>query len=288
MDSLERAAALLPESMRRQAAERCGRAEELRLRVGRRPTALIDGVEREFGGPEVTGDDLRAVLERATGASLHTAAQALAQGYLSCGGLRIGVCGVAAVQEGRITGFRAFSSLAIRIPRQCRGVCDALTDRLYAAGFESTLVISPPGGGKTTALREIVRRLSDAGTRVAVVDERNELSATENGRPRFDLGRDSDVLVGVGKAEGAMLLLRTMNPQVIAMDEISGKEDIDAAAQICGCAVGLLASAHASSAEELRMRPLYRMLLELGLFRNLVVISGTGDMRRYRTERIEP
>lgn len=289
MDGFEKAIALLPERMRQPAAAYRGAgAEEIRLRAGRPPTMLLDGEERPFAEGAVTVPELQRLLELATGASLHAAAPALAEGYFSCAGLRIGVCGTAARGGGETLGFRAFSSAAIRIPAERRGVCDGLLEKLYREGFENTLILSPPGGGKTTALREMVRRLSDGGTRLGVLDERNELSATEGGRARFDLGAHSDVLVGVPKAEGAMMLLRGMNPQVLAMDEISSEADAEAAERICGCGAGLLATAHASGRRELRQRPVYRRLLERGIFRVLVTISGTGSGRRYAWERLCP
>ncbi len=289
MDGFDRALAVLPEELRRKAQGLRGTGvEEFRLRAGRTPSALRDGQERAFAAEPVTEGDLLRLLERATGASLHSAAPALAQGYLNYRGLRIGVCGAAVLNRGELTGFRSFSSAAIRIPRECRGVCDRLIQELYGAGFKNTLVISRPGGGKTTALRELIRRLSDGGLRISVADERNELAAADETGAGFDLGAHSDVLTGAPKAEGAMMLLRGMNPQVIAMDEITGDRDLEAAVQICGCGAGILASAHAADGDELKKRPLYRKLLELALFENLVVISGTGSLRRYRAERLLP
>lgn len=287
MDEFEKAVSLLPENLRRKAVLlRDKPAEEIRLRSSRRPTLLCDGREIPFADEPVTEREIQRLLEQATGASLHTAAPALAEGYLSYGGLRIGVCGTAVLHDGQLTGFRNISSAAIRIPRERRGICDGLLKQLYREGFENTLLISRPGGGKTTALRELIRRLSDGGTRFGVVDERNELSATEGARARFDLGAHSDVLVGVPKAEGAMMLLRGMNPQVLAMDEISSGRDVEAMGQICGCGAGILASAHASGRRELTERSVYRELLRQGIFKVLIVISGTGEARRYTAERL--
>lgn len=287
MDAYETAVYMLPQELKAEVQALSAEAvEEIRLRVGRRPTALIGSSEHEMSRTAVTEEHIRRVLERATGASIHSAAHAMAEGYISYRGLRIGLCGTAVMRGKEMAGYQYFSSLNIRIPRECRGSCDGLIGEIYRGGFENTLLISRPGGGKTTALRELVRQISDRGTRVGVVDERNELSATDEARAQFDLGRSSDVLIGVPKAEGAMMLLRGMNPQVIAMDEITREQDIEAIGQIYGCGVGLLASAHARDTDELTRRPLYRELLALRAFRYIITISGTGRERKYAVERL--
>lgn len=287
MDGFNKAVYMLPPSLREAAEGFRGKpVEELRLRVGRRPAALFDGEEHDIANEKISSGDLSRVLERVTGASLHAAAPAMAEGYLSYMGLRIGFCGCAVIHNNVITGYKNFSSLSIRIPRQCHGICDDVIREIYSIGFANTLIISRPGGGKTTALREIIRRQSDEGLRVSVVDERNELSATDNGIAQFDLGRCSDTLVGVTKAEGAMMLLRGMNPQLIAMDEITKEKDIEAIAQVFGCGVGLLTSAHAAGKRELLQRPLYARLLEMKIFKYLITISGSGTRRCYYAERL--
>lgn len=287
MKPFETSLELLPESFAAAAvAYRSRSVEEIRLRLGRQPALLIGGRELSFMEQTVTIEDLMCVIERATGASLHSAIRTMTGGYLNARGLRIGLCGQAMIQNGVITGFHSFSSLAIRIPRECRGICDGVIEELFADGFHNTLLISPPGGGKTTALRELIRCLADSGNRVGVVDERNELSATENGLAHFDLGRCSDVLVGVPKAEGAILLLRAMNPTILAMDEITQEQDAEAIRELDGCGVGILASAHAADAAELSRRPLYRKLLEAGTFSSLIIIRTVRGRRQYYTQRL--
>lgn len=287
MDGYEHALGLLPQNWR-QAAERCacGAAEEIRLRLGRRPGILKDGKETAFREEPIDAGELLRVLEKATGASLHTAAPALSEGYVNYRGLRIGVCGTAVLRDGAVSGFRSISSLAIRIPRECRGICEEAMKSYGESGFANTLVIAKPGGGKTTALRELIRRLSLQGLRLAVADERNELAGSDGASARFDLGPATDVLTGVPKAEAAMMLLRGMNPEIIAMDEITRERDLDAVLQIHGCGVGLLASAHAASLDELQNRQCYRELLERRIFRFVLQIEGTGSRRRYRMERL--
>ena len=137
----------------------------------------------------------------------------------------------------------------------------------------STLILGPPGSGKTTLLRECVRSLSDGGSRVGLVDERGELAACRLGIPQMDVGAQTDVLTGCGKSEGIYLLLRAMNPQWIAVDEITAPEDIRAMEEASYCGVRFLATAHAFSPDELRRRPLYRRLRELELFQRLLILS---------------
>ena len=287
MNVLEKAGALLPARERQALLARSGdEIEELRLRVGQPITVLCAGREQSLCQSRVTEELLERLLETATGASIHAAAPALASGFLSYRGLRIGLCGTAIIRDGCFVGLRNLSSAAIRLPKACRGVCDDVLEELWQGGFPSTLVAAPPGGGKTTALRELIRLLSGRGVRVAVVDERNELLARDRDGSGFDLGPCSDVLCGCEKGEGAMLLLRAMNPQIIAMDEISKPSDMRAVEEIAGCGVRLLASIHAGDRQELQGRELGRRLLEKRIFRSLVVISGQGSRRRYRVERL--
>ena len=287
MDSFDIACELFPTPLRRRIESFSGRKpEEIRLRMFRPPALLLKGREMELAGDKLSQNELIQVLERATGASLHSAMAAMVNGYISYKGLRIGLCGSAIMNQGRIAGFRDFSSLAIRLPRECRGICNGFIDRLTQGRLENTLIVSPPGLGKTTLLRELIRVLADSGTRVAVLDERNELSASTGGQQYFDLGRCSDVLVGVPKGTGSILLLRGMNPQVIAMDEISAGEDRQVIERIIGCGVTILASAHGRDRHDMLRRPMYRELFEMGAFSNIITITREGENRRYSLERL--
>lgn len=265
------------------------RAEEIRLRVGRTAAVLMpDGERPLFAGYRVTGRDLAAVLEIATGASAHTAAESIRRGFVTVrGGCRIGLCGAAITGRGGIEGIRSVSSIAIRIPRQMRNCADGVFQKLTDSGFVSTLIVSPPGFGKTTLLRELVRRLSDGGQRVSLADERGEVAAVWEGVPQFDVGERTDVLSGASKAESAMLLLRAMNPEIIALDEITAPEDAEAIECAGNCGVSLLATAHAGDVSELTSRELYRKLLEKGIFKRAVVIRRVGRERGYAVERLQ-
>lgn len=267
--------------------------EELRLRAGRGMSFLWSG--GELGVLEdplaVTSHSLRTVLELATGSSYQTAAEQLRRGFYTMkGGHRIGVTGAVARRDGEVVAFRELSSLTIRIARQLYGVARSLEGQLMEDGaFPSTLILAPPGCGKTTLLRELLRLLSDGhGLRTALADERGEVAALWKGVPQLDVGRHTDVLDGCAKAEGMVMLLRSMNPQVLAADEITAPEDINAISMAANCGVSVLATAHGGDVSELERRPLYRKLLAQKVFRRVILILREEDgARHYRVEALE-
>lgn len=288
MNTYEQALGLLPRRLLTECSDiPSSEAEEFRLRAGRRATLLIGGTETPISSVPVDTSDIDSVIERATNASVHTAQSSIAKGFINCsGGIRIGLCGTGIIDKDKVTGMRGISSLAIRIPHEIRGCGQAAIDKVKADTVGSVLILSPPGYGKTTFLRECIRQLSDSGKRVSVADERGELAAVHRGVPQFDLGKASDIMSDVPKAQAVMMLLRAMNPQIIAMDEISSPEDVEAAETASGCGVRLIATAHAADKSELYRRPVYRRLLELGVFKNTVVIENLCGRRSYSYEEL--
>ena len=276
-DVFDRAAALLPERLRRELlfldpALRAA-AEELRLYCGRGLRAVLDTGIVPLPG-SVSREDLEYVLERASRSSLHAVQDSLRQGFVTApGGCRVGVCGAAVVKEGEPRGFRQLSSLCIRIPRQIPCVPPRLAERLLD---KSLLILSPPGGGKTTFLRDLVRLASDGGRRVCLVDDRGELAALSGGVPQFDVGQNTDVLEGCPKAAGVEMLLRSMSPQVIAMDELGAAEG-EAVRRAADSGVTVWASLHCASPEELTRKAFPRQV-----FRQGVLICRERGKRSYR------
>ena len=283
MDTWDTARSLLPGPFSGALARYPG-AEEIRLRLGRAPGVVVGGRELQLCEERVTQDTLLHVLEKATGASLHAAAPALRGGYVSYRGLRIGVCGEAVYNGDKLNGLRSFGSLAIRIAHAELSECGPLIESLLRPQPQSVLIAAPPGVGKTSFLRELIRRAASLPLRVAVIDERNELSASVSGNPQFDLGQGSDVMVGVPKARAAMMLLRGMNPQIVAMDEITGEDELSAVEQLAGCGVQIYATAHGKNAEDMRKRTLYRELFARQIFGELVTIRCVGEKRVYERE----
>lgn len=264
-------------------------AEELRLRVGRPMTVVCSDRERAVpGAAVVTSVDLERVLEIATRASIHTAQAQISNGFLTvAGGHRIGICGSGVLQDGQVRNLRHISSMDIRIAREVFGSARPVLDKLLQGELlQSTLLVSPPGGGKTTLLRDLIRCISDGvgcpALRVGVADERGELAAMRDGVAQFDVGGRTDVMDGCPKEKGLLMLLRGMNPQVLAADEITAPEDCRALEVAANCGVVLLCSAHGLDLEDLKARPLYRELLERGIFHRLVVIHRKNGTREYQ------
>ena len=285
---------LLPErlrcSMKQLPQAKREQVEEIRLRQGFLPSVLDGAGEQDVGDTAVTGELLRQVLEQASQASAHTVLDQVQRGFLTLrGGHRIGICGTAVVRDGKVATLREISSLSIRIARAVVGQAEGLLPQLLEGQrLQNTLIFAPPGAGKTTLLRDLVRGLSDGSVRpplrLAVADERGEIAAMWQGVPQLYVGRHTDVLDGCDKATAVSILLRGMNPQVIAMDEITQMGDVEAMIQAVGCGVSLLATAHGETMEDLKRRPVYRALYRAGVFRRVVLLHGSGLHRSAQVE----
>ena len=262
----------------RQDVDKYGRSsmQELRLRIGKQPMLICK--ERTYQlSRAISNDDLKLCINAASRYS-PWASSTTASGYITCpGGHRVGICGEGIMQNGSCTGINSVSSVCIRVSRDFNGIADKL---IGISG--GVLIIGKPGCGKTTLLRDYVRLRSKEQC-VCVVDERQEIFPRAGERICFETGCNTDVLSGVPKQQGIEMALRSMSPQIIAVDEVTSAMDCRGILQAGWCGVELAATAHASSKDELLKRPLYRPLVKTGLFQWLVILQPD---KTYRLERM--
>lgn len=266
------------------------RLEELRFRRNCELTAVIGGVEQPLSLDRpllCSGQTLQFLLNAASGYSAYAAEDALKQGFLPLrGGHRLGFCGTVVLEQGEVSALHELSSANLRVARACYGCADEAL-RLLGDSPGSVLIAGPPGSGKTTLLRELVRLLSDRlGQRVGVVDSRGELAACLNGEPQLSVGRRTDVISMAPKAQGLELLLRVMSPEWIAVDEITAGEDVRALSRAGYCGVRLLATVHAFGAADLKRRPLYKRLLEEGMFDTILSLDRRRQIKLERMDKL--
>lgn len=254
------------------------------MRCGQPVFLRENGVLRVASGP-LTTTDIRETVSLLSAYSLYAFEEELRQGYLTMeGGHRVGFCGKAVLENGEIRTLKQINALNIRIAREQKGWGEYILPDLMEEGRVChTLIVSPPGCGKTTLLRDLIRCLSERMITVGVVDERGEIAPLRGGVPQMDVGCCTDVLEGCPKAKGMTLLLRSMGPEVIAVDELGRKEDIEAVYEVLHCGVKLLATAHGYDFSDIEKR--LQSLIKERIFERYVFLSnrkGTGTLEGIR------
>ncbi len=240
------------------------------------------------GAYQATPQDLRETLEYVSSHSLYAFEEEIRQGFITIqGGHRIGLAGKTVMDGRGVRTIKYISFLNVRLAHQVRGCADRIMPYLLENGQAlHALFISPPRCGKTTLLRDVIRQMSDGrGLTVGVVDERSELAACWQGIPQNDLGARTDVLDCCPKAIGMMMLVRAMSPEVIAVDEIGGREDIDAMRYAMNCGCRVLATVHGDSLEDVARKPVLGEMVSEGMFDRYIVLSsreGVGTVEAIR------
>lgn len=257
-----------------------GKVEELRIRVGR-PLEVIIGGDPFFFPYEVSSSDAEQLLNSIGQFSLYTLEEELKRGYITiAGGHRVGLAGKVILENGAVKAVRDISSFNIRIAREKIGVAEPLTDYLFNGEWQHTLLIGAPQTGKTTVLRDIARMISSgidrkgiAPQKVGIVDERSEIAGCVHGVPQLEFGTRVDVLDGCPKAEGMMMMIRSMSPDVLIVDEIGRVEDTQAVLEAVNAGIKLIITTHGHTLAEVKKRPFFSEILKQNIFERFIELQ---------------
>lgn len=281
--------------------------QEIRLRVNSPLIVIYDNkeffvaerselVNQEGEAYIITKNEIRETMEYISNYSLYAFEEEMKQGFITItGGHRVGIIGKVVLEENRIKSMKHISFLNIRLSHQVKGCADKVIPFITSREGDCyhTLIISPPRCGKTTLLRDVIRQLSDGneirqGLTVGVVDERSEIGACYMGVPQNELGIRTDVLDCCPKAKGMLMLIRSMSPRIIAVDEVGSGEDIDAIEYVMNCGCKLIATVHGNSIEDIRNKPILGKLVREKLFERYIILNnrdGVGHLEEIYDER---
>lgn len=266
--------------------------QEIRMRINQPMIFILNGKETFLSEKGILTKELDQAyllrkrelcetIEHVSSYSRYAFEDEIRQGFLTIsGGHRVGLAGRVTVENGKIKTIHYISFLNIRFTHEVKGCADEIMPFLYEErNLYHTMIISPPGCGKTTLLRDIVRQISDGnamgeGKMVGVVDERSEIAGSYMGTPQNDVGIRTDVLDNCPKAEGMFMLIRSMSPKVIAVDEIGSAEDVKAMETACYCGCKLIATVHGNSLEDIQRKSIFQNLLKQKIFERFIVLSA--------------
>ena len=254
--------------------------QEIRLRAGY-PIILLYAGKEKILSIKATERSIRETLDYVSNYSLYAYENELKQGFITIeGGHRVGMAGQVLIENGRVKNLKYISSLNIRVSHEIVGCADKLFPYItHNKQMYHTLIISPPRCGKTTLLRDMIRQISDGneyvkGCTVGVVDERSELAGCYQGIPQNHMGMRTDVLDGCPKAEGMLMLIRSMSPQIIAVDEIGAPEEVQAIKYAMHCGCKMIATVHGESLEEIQRKPLLEQMIKEQCFERYVILCN--------------
>lgn len=283
------------------------KAEEIRVREGRPLEINYSGkyhfltgdgslTQRPEEAYKPSREDTHRLLDLISNHSLYTMEEELRKGFITIpGGHRIGLSGRTVLSGGGVEHLRDITGFNVRIARELPGIADGILPYLLERGRQRvmhTLILSPPQHGKTTLLRDLARQISTGsprgregnrpGLKVGIVDERSEIAGSRRGIPAFDVGPRTDILDGCPKAEGMMMMIRSLSPDVLIADEIGRPEDAEAVTEALHAGISVVASAHGKEVSELARRPGLGGLLEHHMFERYVILHRTDAGLSFR------
>ena len=258
--------------------------EEIRIRANR--NIILKYIDREEVSKYITSTrEILSMLQVFCDNSIYSYQNQICNGFITLvGGHRVGITGNVAMRDGQISNINYVSSLNIRIAKEILGASDEIIKSVMENGrINNTLIMSPPGCGKTTVLRDLIRNLSNSGYTISLIDERGEIAAMYKGVPQNDVGLRTDVIDNVTKSLGMKMAVRTMAPQIIATDEIGTKDDVEAINYgICSGVKGIF-TAHGDCIEELKLNQYLHELFDEKVFNKIVFLEKRGIIKKVYT-----
>lgn len=279
---------LLPEKIKQaifiQVSDRWSELQEIRLRLGQ-PIELNFHHFIEWVDVIFTEKDSLFLLSQLSEHSLYRFEDELREGYITvAGGHRVGLAGEVNTVQGNVKQLKHITFFNIRIAKEIIGLANPFMSFLYHGPFYyNTLIVGPPQTGKTTFIRDVARAISDgesgrAPRKVGIIDERSEIAACVNGIPQHQVGARTDVMDACPKVTGMMMMIRSMSPEVLIVDEIGKKDDVDALIEAILSGVTVICTVHGFSVDELRKRPSLEVLFQQNVFQRFVILQKMSDV----------
>ncbi|MDY0396469.1 stage III sporulation protein AA [Virgibacillus halophilus] len=281
---------LFPDAYRRkidlQIAGRWSELQEIRLRLAQPVELVFDQYTEWVTGLRPDKSVGMYVVNQLSGYSLYRLEDELRLGYITItGGHRVGLAGKVNTINGNVAAIQDIAFLNIRIAKEKIGIAEKVMPYIFKDAYMNTMLIGAPQTGKTTLLRDVARMVSEGWQKVrpckvGIIDERSEIAASINGIPQHRVGHRTDVLDACPKAEGMMMMVRSMSPEVLIVDEIGSVADVEALMEAIHAGVKIICTVHGSSVENLMKRPSIKPLLESKVFQRMIILNKNTSLNR--------